>query len=380
MIIEPIPPADVLAVIRAPFAAAGAQAIDAPLIQPLGVLLDLAGEAMRARLFVVQGEGGEEVCLRPDFTIPIARAHLAEGGGAGRYTYDGKAFRVAPRGSGRAEEFLQIGIEIYGGLGPPADDAEVAALAWKSAAAGGRDDLQLLMGDVSLFSAFIDALGLAESLAARLKRAFSHPRALHAELDRARAPAPEPRQGDRLSALLAGLPEAEACAVLEDLWSIAGIQPVGGRKPAEIVHRLSERAIAAKAPRLSEAEAGLVHRYLTIAEPPRAALDQIADLAREGGLKLNGALSAWSDRLDALTALGVPADHMTLATGFGRVFSYYDGFLFEVRSAALGEEAPVAAGGRYDNLAAALGGAAGERAVGCMVRPIRAWAGAERVA
>jgi ATP phosphoribosyltransferase regulatory subunit len=380
MIIEPTAPADVLAAIRAPFAAAGAQAIDAPLIQPLGVLLDLAGEAMRARLFVVQGEGGEEVCLRPDFTIPIARAHLADGGGAGRYTYDGKAFRVAPRGSGRAEEFLQIGIEIYGGPGGPSDDAEVAALAWRSAVAGGRDDLALLMGDVSLFSAFIDALGLADSLAARLKRAFSHPRALHAELDRAQAPAPKPRQGDRLSALLAGLPEAEACAVLEDLWAIAGIQPVGGRRPAEIVHRLSERAIAAKAPRLSEAEAGLVQRYLTIAEPPRVALDQIADLAREGGLRLNGALSAWSDRLDALAALGAPADRMTLATGFGRVFSYYDGFLFEVRSSALGEAAPVAAGGRYDSLAAALGGAPGERAVGCMVRPVRAWAGAERVA
>ena len=380
MIIEPTAPADVLAAIRAPFNAAGAQAVDAPLIQPLGVLLDLAGEAMRARLFVVQGEGGEEVCLRPDFTIPIARAHLAEGGGAGRYTYDGKAFRVAPRGSGRAEEFLQIGIEVYGGSGAPAEDAEVAALAWTSSAAGGRDDLQLLMGDVSLFSAFIDALGLADSLAARLKRAFSHPRALHAELDRAQAPAPQPRQGDRLSALLAGLPEAEACAVLEDLWAIAGIQPVGGRKPAEIVHRLSERAIAAKAPRLSEAEAGLVQRYLKIAEPPRVALDQIADLAKEGGLKLNGALSAWSDRLDALTALGAPGDRMALATGFGRVFSYYDGFLFEVRSAALGEEAPVAAGGRYDSLAAALGGAASERAVGCMVRPVRAWAGAERVA
>jgi ATP phosphoribosyltransferase regulatory subunit len=374
MILEPPVPADVLDAVRAPFAGAGAQPIDAPVIQPLGLLLDLACEAMRARLFIVQGEAGEEVCLRPDFTIPIARGHLAEGGGAGRYTYEGKAFRVAPRGSGRAEEFLQIGLEAYGGAGGPVDDAEVAALAWRSAAAGGRADLGLLMGDVSLFSAFIDALGLADSLAARLKRAFSHPRALHAELDRAQAPAPEPRQGDRLSGLLAGLPEAEACAVLEDLWAVAGIQPVGGRKPAEIVHRLAERAVAARAPRLTEAEAGLVQRYLAIAEAPRAALDRIADLAREGRLALDGALTAWSARLDALIGLGVPQDRIVLSAGFGRAFSYYDGFLFEVRSATLGEDAPVAAGGRYDGLAMALGGVAGERAVGCMVRPGRAWA------
>jgi histidyl-tRNA synthetase len=46
---------------------------------------------------------------------------------------------------------------------------------------------------------------------------------------------------------------------------------------------------------------------------------------------------------------------MTLAAAFGRAFGYYDGFLFEVRSDALGDERPVAAGGRYDGLPARLG-------------------------
>jgi ATP phosphoribosyltransferase regulatory subunit len=75
---------------------------------------------------------------------------------------------------------------------------------------------------------------------------------------------------------------------------------------------------------------------------------------------------------------------MRLATGFGRAFGYYDGFLFEVRSAALGPDQPVAAGGRYDSLltrlAAQSGGLRAAKAglggaVGCMVRPWRAWAG-----
>jgi ATP phosphoribosyltransferase regulatory subunit len=48
--------------------------------------------------------------------------------------------------------------------------------------------------------------------------------------------------------------------------------------------------------------------------------------------------------------------------------------LFEVRSAALGDDQPVAAGGRYDGLPARLGGKA-TTAVGCMVRPGRAFAG-----
>ncbi|HYG26274.1 MAG TPA: ATP phosphoribosyltransferase regulatory subunit, partial [Caulobacteraceae bacterium] len=43
-------------------------------------------------------------------------------------------------------------------------------------------------------------------------------------------------------------------------------------------------------------------------------------------------------------------------------------------SAALDADRPVAAGGRYDGLPARLGGTA-TTAVGCMVRPARAFAG-----
>jgi ATP phosphoribosyltransferase regulatory subunit len=66
---------------------------------------------------------------------------------------------------------------------------------------------------------------------------------------------------------------------------------------------------------------------------------------------------------------------MVLTAAFGRAFGYYDGFLFEVRGEALGEDRPVAAGGRYDGLPARLGGDVKTGAVGCMVRPARAYAG-----
>jgi ATP phosphoribosyltransferase regulatory subunit len=375
MILEPPVPPDRLAAIRAPFLAADAGLVDAPVIQPLGLLLDLAGEAMRARLFVVQGEGGEEACLRPDFTIPLARVHMANGAGKGRYIYEGKAFRVAPAGSGRAEEFLQIGLEAYGGADKPAADAEVAALAWRAAEAGGREDLSMILGDMALFSAFIATLSLPTALTERLKRTVSRPAVLRAELDRARAGAPTSRQGDRLAELLAGLPEAEATAVLEDLWALAGIQPVGGRRADEIVHRLAQRAEAARAPGLSQTQASLVARFLEVSDRPRAALAKAARIAREGGADIDDALEAWSQRLAALLAGGAPEDHLTLSTGFGRAFSYYDGFLFEVRSTALGPERPVAGGGRYDGLPMRLGRPDVGGAVGCMVRPARAWAG-----
>ena len=45
--------------------------------------------------------------------------------------------------------------------------------------------------------------------------------------------------------------------------------------------------------------------------------------------------------------------------------------------AALGDEAPVAAGGRYDGLPGRLGVTTTTGAVGCMVRPARAYAGGQ---
>lgn len=370
-------PAEALDAIRAPFLAAGAAPTDAPVLQPLGLLLDLAGEAMRSRLFVVSGDAGEEACLRPDFTVAIARQHLAGGNGAGRYVYEGKAFRVAPRGSDRAEEFLQVGIEAFETGDAVAADAEMAALAWAASSAGGRDDLTLLLGDVSLFGAFVDSLGLVPPLGARLKRAFGKPRQLKIELEGG-VDAPS-EEKSRIAALLAGLPEAEASAVLQELWSLAGIEPVGGRRPAEIAHRLVERAQTARAGALSAGEAQAVRAFLAVSDRPGAALDAIAALGgRERGA-LDAALDGWRRRLAGLVARGVPEDRMTLAAAFGRAFGYYDGFLFEVRSAALDEERPVAAGGRYDGLPARLGAETQDTirtgAVGCMVRPARAYAG-----
>jgi ATP phosphoribosyltransferase regulatory subunit len=370
MRLEPPVPADALEAIRAPFLAAGATPLDPPVLQPLGLLLDLAGEAMRARLFVVSAEGAEDACLRPDFTLPIARQHLASGAASGRYLYEGKAFRVAPPGSERAEEFLQVGIEAYEARDPAEADAEIAALAWASTSAGGRTDLTLTFGDVALFAAFVDSLDLAAPLAARLKRAFARPRLMKAELTG--GPAVTDKPAGRLADLLTGLPETEATEVLQELWALAGVEPVGGRGPAEIVHRLAERAEGARAGRLEPAQADAVRAYLAISDRPQAALAAVERLAGPKASALTAALDGWRRRLAKLSALGVPSEATTLATAFGRDFGYYDGVLFEVRSAALGPERAVAAGGRYDGLPARLGGESKGGAVGCMVRPGRA--------
>jgi ATP phosphoribosyltransferase regulatory subunit len=360
-------PKAALAAIRAPFDGAGVE-IETPVLQPLALLLDLAGEAMRPRLFVVQAEGGEEAALRPDFTIPIARGHIASGAAEGRYVYEGKAFRAAG-GSARAEEFLQLGLEVYGGADAAATDAEILERAWRAAAAGGRSDLTLMLGDVSLFSALVEDMGLEPALGARLKRAFNRPRLLRTELEPAEDVEDAPQS--RLATLLSGLGEDEAVALLEEVWGLAGVSPVGGRPTAEIARRLAARGGEAARARLSEDQVGRVRAFLSIEDTPAIALQALGGL---GGTRLEARLGDWRRRLELLGEAGVPLDGARFGAGFGRAFGYYDGALFEVRSEALGAERPLAAGGRYDGLAARLGGA-GSGAAGCMVRPARAFVG-----
>ena len=374
MRVEPAVPPDALAAMRAALAPAGAQPVDAPILQPLNLLLDLAGEAMRARLFVVQAEGEAESCLRPDFTVAVVRRHIAGGAAAGRYSYEGPAFRAAP-GSEAAEEFLQLGLELFAPAGgsPAAADAEVAGLAWTTAAAGGRDDLTLWLGDVGLFAAFIESLGLPEALAARLRRVAGRPRLLAAELARV-GETPAAGAGGQLAALLSGLSETQAAAMLEEIWALAGIEPVGGRGPAEIAARLVRRAAAAEAPALTQAQAQAIRAFMAISESPVVGLKQVADLGGRSPA-LAEALAHWDARLAALS--GLPPERMRFAPALGHAFDYYDGLTFEVRSDALGPERPVASGGRYDGLLARLGGPADARAVGLVVRPWRAFAGGE---
>lgn len=374
MRVEPPVPPDALAAIRDALSAAGATRVDAPILQPLNLLLDLAGEAMRARLFVVQAEGGEEACLRPDFTVAVARQHIEGAAVAGRYIYEGPAFRSQPEGD-RPEEFVQLGVELFAPRGGSSvePDAEIASLAWRAALAGGRQDLTLWLGDVGLFAAFIAALGLPEALAARLQRVAGRPRLLNAELARVGEPATA-ASGGQLAALLSGLSQAQAAVMLEEVWALAGVEPVGGRGPGEIAARLVRRAEAAAAPALTEAQAAAIRAFMAISDTPAAGLRAVRALSGKAPA-IDAALAAWDRRLSLLAE--IPADRMRFAPALGHAFDYYDGLTFEVRSTALGDDRPVSSGGRYDGLLARLGGAVDARAVGCVVRPWRAFSGGE---
>ena len=149
----------------------------------------MVGESLRARTYVFTDPDGEELCLRPDLTVPTCRLHLerhADGDMPARYCYSGSAFRYQPAGADRAHprEFRQAGIESFAAPDREQDDAAVLALIVEALRDAGLGAVQLRLGDLGLFNALIDALAMPERWRRRLKHQFWRPEAFRAELAR----------------------------------------------------------------------------------------------------------------------------------------------------------------------------------------------------
>src|SRR5690242_20762367 len=110
------------------FAKAGYERSEPAILQPAEPFLDLSGEDIRRSLYLTSDATAEELCLRPDLTIPVARDYLASprAGQPAGFSYLGPVFRY--RG-GAPSQFLQAGIESFGRQDRAAADAEMLALA-----------------------------------------------------------------------------------------------------------------------------------------------------------------------------------------------------------------------------------------------------------
>src|SRR5579859_4860028 len=165
------------------FAQAGYALAEPAILQPAEPFLDLSGEDIRKSLYLTTDATGEELCLRPDLTIPVARQYLtsAKAGQAAGFSYLGPVFRY--RGGARSE-FLQAGIESFGRLDRPAAAAEMLALALEATRAFGVKDVEIRTGDVALFTALLDALDLYPVWRRRLIKDFNRKISLEQDLER----------------------------------------------------------------------------------------------------------------------------------------------------------------------------------------------------
>ncbi|MEH6487708.1 ATP phosphoribosyltransferase regulatory subunit [Hyphomonas oceanitis] len=374
-------PEQIVEAASAVFAQTGARPVDPAYVLASDIPLELSGEAVRARLCVFTDHRGNEMVMRPDLTLPVAGMEadrLASGrNGPEAYTYAARAFRL-PASPDDPMEFTQVGFERFGRESSPDEDADAFALVEAAVAACGIDDWRMVMGDLSVFPAFVDALGLHGVTASLLKRAFRQEGGV-AEL---LAGAPSAPEVDLAHQLSASAPEAAALAFLDALRE-RSIPMIGTRSVTEIIEGLKAKAAAADAGGVPEDARKVLGALAGVNCSAPETAEALSGIARAHGLRgLDSVIERVTRRVEAIIdAVPRVAEAGRFRSGFGRRFTYYDGFVFETYAGGLGERQPIATGGRYDGLIAGLsGGRARASGIGGVVRPDRVIRARESVA
>lgn len=345
------------------FVQAGAQPVEADILQPAETLLDLYGEDIRARAYVTSDPLQGEMMLRPDFTVPVVQMHMEGGAEPARYAYAGEVFRRQEHRGRRAREYFQAGFEIFARDNREAADAEVFAL-FAEALAPLR--LRPATGDIGILRAAVEGLSTSPARKAALLRHIWRPQRFRALLDRfgGRLAAPEARKR---------LIETLAHSTPEDLIAAAAPR-IGLRTPDEIASRARALAEDAAVAPISAAEVDVLEDVLKLRGKAPAALAHLRDVVVDLPA-IQPAVNRLARRLEALAARGIDVDDLDFEASHGRsTMEYYDGFVFSFHAEARPELPPVATGGRYDALTRVLGqsrqgGAREIPAVGGVIRP-----------
>ena len=359
---------EVLATLAARFAEAGYAPVTTAHLFEADTLIDLYGEDIRGRAFLFPGTGGgNELCLRPDFTVPVVQAHGQNGWDrAARYTYQGPVFRRQDPGSVRPIEYLQSGIENLGAADAAEADAQIFALISEGMRAVNAGPVSMMTGDLGIAFALLDALPMPARRRHQLRRHFWRPRRFHELIAEAVAgpAAPTPLR----ARLIAAANGPDAAAAIAAIAAQAG-EPLGLREIDAIAARALALAEAAADPAMPAEQAELIETALSIKGPAGNALARLRALTAEGDADIAPALDRFEARLAALDRAGVDTTRLPFDAAFGRNLEYYDGFVFEITAKDRPDLPPLAGGGRYDAMTRRLGADRAIPAVGAMIRP-----------
>ena len=345
--------------ILARFLDSGYQRAEPAILQPASVFLDQSGEDIRGRLYFTADAGGAELCLRPEYTIPVCKDYLAsaQAGGQAAFAYCGPVFRMRAGGAG---EFIQSGLESFGRTDLEATDAEIFALTLQSAA---NTPLTIRIGDMAVLAQVLHALDLPPFWLRRIKRGLAAGQKFQ---DIFSLPARNGAQDHSgVLAALEGVDRKGARALVEDLLSIAGISAVGGRSVGEIADRFLQQSALKSQLQLSETKQGILQEFLGISGHPDQACVQMRAFADTHQLNLNAELDAFETRNGFMAAHGIDLGKTAFSASFVRNLDYYTGFIFEARRE--NSLRPCLGGGRYDRLLGTLGAAQDIPAVGAAI-------------
>ena len=308
-------------------------------------IIERSGEKFRSAMLTFENEDGKTMCLRPDLTVASCINFLQKKTSSKIY-YSGQAYR---RSNNKGANFInnQLGIEILGSKNQIQDDFKVISTILSSAKKIKSKEIQIKVGDISLFKSLINALDMPERWRLRLIRHFWRPSYFEELLKRL-------EKNTDIDSITFDTDKKR----FYEMQKINQEKIVAGRSISEILKRFDKKIKDPRSFTDGKRIVKIIKSFLKINCKLSKLDEYLLRFAKKNNLK-----KKIFNNFKSIKNLKKLKQDVNFITNFGRDVEYYTGIVFEVFSG----KKEIARGGRYDDLLKSLGAKKNIPAVGAAI-------------
>jgi len=314
-------------------------------------IIQRSGENFRRSMLTFENEDGKVMCLRPDLTVASCIKYLEKKSKSKIY-YSGQAYR---RSNKKKSELIndQLGIEILGSKNKLQDDYKVIKTILNSAEKIKSKEIEIKVGDISLFNSLINSLDMPERWKLRLIRHFWRPKYFEELLKRL-------EKNSDIDSVTFDTDKKR----FYEMKKMEQDKIIAGRSISEILKRFDKKIKDPRSFNKGKQIVKIIRSFLKINCKLSKLDETLLDFAKKNNLKEN--IFKEFKSIQNLKKLNIKVNFIT---NFGRDIEYYTGIVFEIFSG----KKEIARGGRYDDLLKSLGAKKNIPAVGAAINLNNIW-------
>ena len=333
------------------------QYVDLPLVYNSEVFYETSGEDIRRRMFSFTNNSGDEMCLRPDLTIPTCK-HFLENINKfknGQLCYSGPVFRSSLTSTEQSLELNQSGIEIIykdsSKISNFEKEFQAINLAIECMNQIGINDFSIRISSISLFNLFINSLDLPQRWKQRLLRHFYRRDYFDKLLNRISDGVGYDKE--RKSNIIRDVfgDDKIVNEEIKDILLSEDQLKTGSRTIDEIASRFNLKSESVVSSKQGKEIQKVINEFLSLNGPIQSIDDQMNKFINVYNIQR---FDVGQEMLNQLSSnlIKISAKPIYFDCDFGHSIEFYDGIIFEITN-DLNSDVLIS-GGRYDKLLNAL--------------------------
>ncbi len=338
---------------------------------PADIVMNFMGEDVRNRLLFTSSPGGDELCLRPDFTLPLAISYINNEVQANKFVYDGYAFRFPSinEKTRYCPEFRQIGIENFGDKNKIDVEGDVISQVCEILSSFYDDQLEIKISDIFMFYQLLNHLKIDTYLFNRVRRLYwrglsatkikdSIKKIMNTRFDaKPRLDLIDEYKNNNLSSI----------ALIQKLTGSDDLSIFSGRRPDDIVKNYIDKSELINGTMINDTAIEQITEFLSIKGDISRVVKLLDNFQKKYHIDFAEGIENLENRVKILKKNQIAKDIIEFNATLSRKVEYYTGLIFEIRTKNENKNEPIAIGGRYDKIFEELGSKKPIPAVGCSI-------------